>query len=423
MKSLNFDFHAGQLQVWNDPRRFKVVVAGRRWGKSRLAAYFLLAEALQNTDPTKHVFYIAPTFQQAKDVMWNVLMEIGHSVIKTPRSNEGTLELVNGTKIHLKGSDRPETMRGVGLRFCVIDEYADMKPDVWEVILQPALTDVMGRCVFIGTPKGRNHFWQLCEDAALMDDEWAVWKFRSVTNPFLPAAEIEKRRKTMSSSAFRQEYEATFESGSGDIFKEEWLKYGPEPDEEGEWYMAVDLAGFEEVGKSVSLASKKRLDRTALAIVKVTRNGWWVKEIQAGRWDTRETSLRILRAAKTNGVRIIGIEKGSLHNAVMPYLQEQMQRLNFFPRIQSVTHGNQIKTERIAWALQGRMEHGRILLPSETSLWRTEFEDEFRNFPSKQVHDDMLDALSYIDQIQTVSFMDYDDTSAEYMPMDSIIGY
>lgn len=374
-----------------------------------------------NTDPTKHVFYVAPTFQQAKDVMWNVLLDIGHSVIKIPRINEGTLELVNGTKIHLKGSDRPETMRGVGLRFCVIDEYADMKPDVWEMILQPALADVRGKSVFIGTPKGRNHFWQLCEDAAEEPLLWAVYKFQSVTNPFLPADEVESARKRMSSSAYRQEFEATFESGAGDIFKEEWLKYGPEPQGDGAYYMAVDLAGFEDVSKSAHIKSKTRLDRTALAIVKVSRDGWWVKEIQVGRWDIRETSLRILRAAKSNDVRIIGIEKGSLRNAVMPYLQEQMQRLNYYPRIEVVTHGNQQKTERIAWSLQGRMEHGRVVLNSDASTWRGEFEDEYRNFPSKQVHDDMLDALSYIDQIQTVTFVDFEET--EYTPMDSVIGY
>lgn len=424
MAALNFDLHPGQMEVWSDPRRFRIVVAGRRWGKSRLAAYLLLQEALLNTDPTKHVFYVAPTFQQAKDVMWNVLMEIGHSIIKVPRINEGTFELVNGTKIHLKGSDRPETMRGVGLRFCVIDEYADMKPDVWEIILQPALSDVRGKAVFIGTPKGRNHFWQLCEDANADPAVWAVWHFKSVTNPFLPADEVDAARKRMSSSAFRQEFEATFESGSGDIFKEEWLKYGKEPEWDGSWYMAVDLSGFEDVSKASALKSKSRLDNTAIAIVKVGREGWWVKEIQVGRWDTRETSLRILRAAKTNGVRVIGIEKGSLKNAVMPYLTEQMQRLNFYPRIETVTHGNQLKTDRVAWALQGRMEHGRIVLndSEDAATWRMLFEDEFRNFPSKQVHDDMLDALAYIDQIQQVSFVDFAEDT-EYQPYDILTGY
>ena len=419
-KSLKFDLHPGQMQVWSDERRFRIVVAGRRWGKSRLAAYLLLQEALMNKDATKHVFYIAPTFQQAKDVMWAVLMDIGHSVIKTPRVNEGTIELVNGTKIHLKGSDRPETMRGVGLRFCVIDEYADMKQDVWEMILLPALADVQGKAVFIGTPKGRNHFWQLCEDAADDPVDWAVYQFKSKTNPFLPAAEVDAAAKRMSSTGFRQEFEASFESGSGDLFKEDWLKFGPEP-EEGEWFMAVDLAGFEEVSRQ-NLSKKKHLDRTAIAIAKVSTSGWWVKEIIAGRWDTRETSLRILRAAKSNGVRIIGIEKGSLRNAVMPYLKEQMQRLNYFPRVQDCTHGNQLKTERVVWALQGRMEHGRISLPSEDSQWKAEFLDELRNFPSKQVHDDMLDALSYIDQVQTVSFSEYEDNS-EYQPYDTVTGY
>ena len=289
------------------------------------------------------------------------------------------------------------------------------------MILLPALADVRGKAVFIGTPKGRNHFWQMCEDAEADPTDWAVYKFKSKTNPFLPPEEVDSAMKRMSSSGFRQEFEASFESGSGDLFKEEWLKFSKEPEWEGTWYMAVDLAGFEDVARQ-NLSKKKHLDRTAIAIVKVGREGWWVKEVIAGRWDTRETSLRILRAAKTNDVRIIGIEKGSLRNAVMPYLQEQMQRLNFYPRVQDVTHGNQQKTERIVWSLQGRMEHGRILLPAEDSQWKAEFLDELRNFPSKQVHDDMLDALSYIDQIQTVSFSEYDE-SYEYKPYDIVTGY
>jgi phage terminase large subunit-like protein len=122
-------------------------------------------------------------------------------------------------------------------------------------------------------------------------------------------------------------------------------------------------------------------------------------------------------------VQIIGIEKGSLRNAVMPYLEEQMKRLNYYPRVEMVTHGNQQKTERIVWALQGRMEHGRIALPDVgESAWKEEFLDELRNFPSKQVHDDMLDALAYIDQIQQVNFIDYDDEQ-KYEPMDALIGY
>lgn len=418
-KTVEFNLHKGQLEVWQDDRRFKIIVAGRRWGKTTLAAYYLIRAALMNPDKKEWVYYVAPTFQQAKDVIWQTLLEIAQPVIKSLRSNEGIIELVNGSRIGIKGSDRPETMRGVGLYFAVIDEYADMKPEVFETILSPALAKSRGQCVFIGTPKGRNHFWDLINDHK-DDADWGYHYFKTTDNPFIPADEVEAAKKRMSSTSFRQEFEASFESGSGDLFKEEWIKYADtEPDWEGSMYMAVDLAGFEDVGVANN-ARKKRLDRTAIAVVKTGREGWWVRDILVGRWDVRETSLRILRTAKTHGVRVIGIEKGSLRNAIMPYLDEQMKRLNYFPRITEVTHGNKKKTERIVWALQGRLEHGRLLLGSGS--YRSEFLDELRNFPSPQVHDDMLDALAYIDQVSEVVFVDYDDTDS-YEPLDVTTGY
>ena len=125
-----------QQEVWNDPSRFKVVAAGRRTGKSRLAAYLLIVNALK-TDKGQ-VFYVAPTQGQARDIMWNSLLDIGSSVIKSSHVNNMQMTLINGSIISLKGADRPETMRGISLFFLVLDEYADMKPEVWETILRPA---------------------------------------------------------------------------------------------------------------------------------------------------------------------------------------------------------------------------------------------------------------------------------------------
>ena len=128
-----------QQSVWNDQTRFKVVAAGRRTGKSRLAAWMLIVEALQAD--RGHVWYVAPTQGQARDIMWQTLLELGHSVIESSHVNNMQIKLVNGAMISLKGADRPETMRGVSLKFVVLDEYADMKPSVFEQILRPALAD------------------------------------------------------------------------------------------------------------------------------------------------------------------------------------------------------------------------------------------------------------------------------------------
>ncbi len=114
------------------------------------------------------------------------------------------------------------------------------------------------------------------------------------------------------------------------------------------------------------------------------------------------------------------IEKGSLKNAALPYLMDLMRRYNHYFRIDDVTHGNQKKTDRIIWALQGRFEHGKVTL--NMGEWNNEFIDQLVNFPNHLLHDDLVDALAYIDQIQVVEyFQDYEDE--EFEVIDVISGY
>jgi phage terminase large subunit-like protein len=116
----------------------------------------------------------------------------------------------------------------------------------------------------------------------------------------------------------------------------------------------------------------------------------------------------------------VGIEKGSLKNATLPYLMDLMRRHQRYFRIDDVTHGNQKKTDRIVWALQGRFENQKVTL--NRGEWNNEFIDQLVNFPNSQLHDDLVDALAYIDQIQIVDyFIDYQDE--EYIPSDVISGY
>jgi predicted phage terminase large subunit-like protein len=420
MANLRVELHPKQTEVFNDSHRFKVVAAGRRFGKSRLAAWTLIIEALKST--SKDVFYVAPTFQQAKDIMWTVLKELGHEVIKTVHENTAVITLVNDRKIYLKGSDRPDTMRGVGLAYVVIDEYADMKPQVFEQILRPALSDVKGGALFIGTPKGRNHFYELYEMAQRGEDEdWSSFHFTSFDNPLLDPKEIEAAKKSMSSFSFRQEYLASFEAASSELFKDEWIQYvnDDEVPSDGAYYIAVDLAGFEDVSKQAG-NKKKHLDESAIAVVKICEDGWFVDNIVVGRWDIKETAAKILSTAKTYDVHVVGIERGMAKNAVLPYMQDLMKRMNYYISVVDLTHGNKKKTDRVVWALQGRFENGRIKLVRGD--WNKQFVDQLLNFPNPQVHDDMPDALSYIDQIGVTQFSDQF-IEDEYEPLDEVSGY
>jgi len=419
-KELDVQLHPAQLEIFNSTARFKVVSAGRRFGKSRLAAWILIIKALQSE--SKDVFYIGPTFQQAKDIMWNMLKELLHGtdLIETTHENTATMKLVNGRRISLKGSDRPDTLRGVGLAYVVLDEYASMKVEVWEQIIRPTLSDVKGGALFIGTPAGKNHFYDLYLEAD-KDEDWEAFQYTSIDNPLIDPKEVEVARRTMSTQAFRQEFEASFVSFTGGIFKNEWIKYDENEPEEGNFVIAVDPAGFEAVEKERGLKGSK-LDETAISIVKIHGDKWWVKDILHGRWNIKETASKILQAAIENQATTVGIESGALKNAILPYLQDEMRTQGRWVVITDVTHGGKKKADRITWALQGRLEHGKITFNRNTN-WNGELETQLIEFPSKGTHDDIIDSLAYIDQVSVADFMHTIEIEEEWTPYDDVAGY
>ena len=406
-----------QQEVFGDYSRFKVIAAGRRTGKSRLAAWLLIINGLSETKG--QVFYVAPTQGQARDIMWSLLLELGHTVIASSHVNNLQIKLINGTTIALKGSDRPETMRGVSLKFLVMDEYADMKPEVWEQILRPALADQKGSALFIGTPMGRNHFYELYNYSKLSEDvDFKGWHFTSYDNPLLDPKEIKSAEKSMSRYSFRQEFLASFEAQGSELFKEEDVTFLDEEPDEGDYYIACDLAGFIDVNKVKT--KTRHLDETAIAIVKVSQEGWWVANIAHGRWGVEETARKIFEVVREYRPISVGIEKGALKNAVLPYISDLMKKSQVFFRIEELTHGNKKKTDRIVWALQGRFEHGNLKL--NKGSWNTQFLDQLFQFPNPLVHDDLIDALAYIDQLADTAY-DIDLDTEDYQFTDVYAGY
>ena len=418
MSDLNVELLPWQQEVFADDTRFKIVAAGRRTGKSRLAAWMLIINALQTE--RGHVFYVAPTQGQARDIMWQTLLELGHGVIKGAHINNLQITLINGATISLKGGDRPETMRGVSLKFLVLDEYADIKPDVWEQILRPALADQKGHAMFIGTPMGRNHFYELFKYAEMGDDEtYKAWHFTSYDNPLLDPEEINVAKKSMSSYAFRQEFMASFEAAGSEMFKEDWVVVEDDPQIEGDYYIAIDLAGFQEVAKKKTKNS--RLDNTSIAVVKVGESGWVIENIIYGRWTLEETAQKIFQAVKDYRPIVVGIEKGIAKQAVTSPLTDMMKRYGFFFRVEDLTHGNQKKTDRIMWALQGRFEHGLIRI--KRAAWNSRFLDELFQFPDPLTHDDLVDSVAYIDQLAKVAYAGNWEEYDDYEELDALAGY
>ena len=208
-----------QWQVTSDKTRFKVVVAGRRFGKTHLALYDAFLKAISN--PGQRIWFIAPTYRQAKNIAWVVLKNI---VYDEPRFlnkiNEAELYIVlfNGSRIELKGADNEDSLRGVGLNHVVLDEFAFMKKEAWIEVIRPALTDKKGSALFIGTPDGFGYFYELYQKGRIEQDEFRSWHFKSIESPFLDPLEIEAARKELDERTFRQEYEASFETATGRIY-------------------------------------------------------------------------------------------------------------------------------------------------------------------------------------------------------------
>ncbi len=429
---LNFNLHAKQREVFTSQARYKVCAAGRRAGKSYLSAVILLIEALKEENRYgislrgKEVWYVAPTYQQARDIIWGVLKDLGGwgtsaSVIQAIHENTSTMTLINGRTIKLKGSDRPDTLRGVSLAYVVLDEYAFMKPEVWDLIIQPALADARGDALFIGTPSGKNHFFDLWIEAGRSTDGiMEAFHFNSLDNPIISPEELEMARTKMSADAFRQEFEASFEAAGGGAFQADQFIYAAKSPQAGTVYISVDPAGF---GKNDGMlkSALKRLDECSIAVVEVSPSGWFIHDMIHGRWGVRETSLQIVKAAQKYKCAALGIEQGSLKNAIMPYLDDQMRRLNVYPRIEPLTHGGQKKTERILWGLQGRFQNGKIVM-KEDQTWNKWLTDQLLDFPNPLAHDDGPDSLAYIDQISTAIY-DHGWLESSYEPLDQTAGY
>ena len=155
---------------------------------------------------------------------------------------------------------------------------------------------------------------------------------------------------------FFKEFLASFEASGSEVFKENWVQFDDEEPEHGDYYIAVDLAGFANV-EHATKSKNKKLDQTAIAIVKANEDGWWIADIVHGRWDVKKTAKKIFDAVAKYQPVAVGIEKGALKNAVLPYLTDIMKSGQRFFRVEELTHGNKKKTDRVVWALQGRFEH------------------------------------------------------------------
>jgi hypothetical protein len=212
--------HRAQREVFTAPFRFKVVVAGRRWGKTQLAKTAIIKFS---KGARRLIWYVAPSYRMAKQIMWPELLQaIPRKWIKKINETTMSIVLVNETRIELKGADNPDSLRGVGIHFLVMDEVQDIDPDAWFKVLRPTLTSTGGHAMFIGTPKSFNFLYELYvlgqKPENLVSGRWKSWQFPTITSPFIPVEEVEAAKADMDEKSFRQEFEASFETMSGRVY-------------------------------------------------------------------------------------------------------------------------------------------------------------------------------------------------------------
>ena len=203
-RSVFEDFHSRS-------KRWAVIVAHRRCGKTVACINDLIVRALTEKKKNAQYAYICPYYSQAKSVAWAYLQRYSQPFLKQANQSELWIELINGAKIRLFGGDNPDALRGNYLDGIVLDEYADMKPSVWGLVVRPLLSDRNGWAVFIGTPKGHNAFWDLYRDAS-NDDGWYVKTLRASQTNLLAQEELDDAAKMMSQDQYLQEFECDFES-------------------------------------------------------------------------------------------------------------------------------------------------------------------------------------------------------------------
>ncbi len=191
-----------------DAHRFAVVVAHRRMGKTVSAINHLIKDAVLNQKENPRYAYIAPTYGQAKRVAWDYLCKYVRPLGGTQNISELRVDFM-GRRIQLYGSDNPDSLRGQYFDGVILDEIGDQNPKIWTEILRPALADRMGWCLFIGTPKGQNHFKDL-RDRAEDSPEWGLLEFKASETKLVPESELKAARAEMGEDKYQQEFECSF---------------------------------------------------------------------------------------------------------------------------------------------------------------------------------------------------------------------
>ena len=382
--------HDAQKEVHDSDARWKILCAGRRFGKSRLGVQMCMEVALSGG----RAWWVAPTFAISR-VGWRDIQAAAASFPKEMGVNikvgDMQVDFNNGGFIGVRSADNPQRLRGEGLDFLVMDEAAFVKEETWTEVLRPTLTERKGSALFISTPKGMdNWFYRLFERAKTQPD-WERFQFPSTSNPLVEESEVEAAKGEVGSLVFAQEYMAQFISEGSQMFKQDWFKYYKEGVgqvfADGETYDLRDLTLFGSVDLATS--TRESADYTVIGSFGLHQPSkkLFVLDMTIARMEAPDIIPAIKRHVVKNNLEWVGIEKAGFQLALV-----QFARREGLPVLE--LKADKDKRQR-ALPLSAKMEAGLVYLPkNEEYSWVADVERELLTFPVG-AHDDIVDCLAY----------------------------
>lgn len=371
--------HSGQQRIMESPARFKVIAAGRRFGKTLLAVEWLaLAEG--GAIDGASVGFFAPTYKLLMEA-WHDFEHTLNPIKKRSNKTEMRIELITGGKVDFWTLEDKDAGRGRKYHRIVIDEAAHARylKDAWEQSISPTLTDYHGEAWFISTPNGMNYFYELFQrgrDPAY--PEWESFRMPTSTNPYIDPAELEHLKRSLPSLVYKQEIEAEFVDVAGAaLIKREWLRYYDQ------------LPKLESIAIGVDLAISRRssADYTCAVVMGRSAEGnLYVIDVWRARATMPQTVAVVSELARRYNASTIAVESVAYQQAVA---DELMRTTSLAIKPIKPTTDKVMRAQ----ALASRFEHGLVYLPRRAA-WLRAYEQELISFPVAD-HDDQVDATVY----------------------------
>lgn len=377
--------HENQKTVAQSKSRWKILCAGRRFGKTRLGIHMCMEVALNGG----RAWWVAPTFAIAR-VGWRALENAAYSFPEEirPKVSLANMEVIfpNGGSIACKSADNPQRLRGEGLDFLVMDEAAFIKPDVWQEVLRPTLTERKGSALFISTPMGMDNWffdlWETAEKGA----NWERFRFSTYDNPMIDDEEIDSAKNEVGSIVFAQEYLAEFVDAGQGLLKPEWMTYFDIRERMyiggGTQWNPGELVHFGSADLAVT--TKNESDYTVILSCAISPDmKLYVEDMVRVKIEGPDIVPTIQQMYNKYRWNYVCIEKQGFSKNFI----QMAQRVGM--RVREMDASKDKITQ--AMPLSARMEGGDVLFRRNAS-WLEELERELMTFPVGR-HDDIVDAL------------------------------